>query len=237
VRASPFLLLPGKELVLLGAAALRPALLEAALLPEVPLDDAVLEAGRLAVFVAALDPPLEAVLEAPPLEAVLEAPLDAPPLEDALLEAPLDAALEAPPRLEADLEEPPREEEEPPLLATLSRVLLLADAKPRPELFEAVLLPPRLEDFDAVLEPPRDEEPALEEPPRLDEVLDAVFLAATFFAAAFLGADFLAAAFLGAAFLAAPFEEDLPPELFEAPFLAAAFLVDFAMLLMGFVRG
>jgi hypothetical protein len=79
----------------------------------------------------------------------------------------------------------------------------------------------------------------------------AAFLGAAFFAA-FFGADFLAAVFLEAdffdaplpedeprpddldpAFLAAAFDEDLPPELLLADFFAAAFLVDFAIL-MGF---
>lgn len=65
--------------------------------------------------------------------------------------------------------------------------------------------PPRLEDA-----PPRpEEEPPDDAPPRLEE-------------------DF------AAPFLAAPLDDELPPKLLLAPFFAAAFLVDVAMLLMIF---
>jgi hypothetical protein len=94
----------------------------------------------------------------------------------------------------------------------------------------APLLAPRdalFVDLDAPFEAPLEAAP-------LDADLDVAFLGAVFLETAFLAAVFLGAAFLAAPFLGAALEEDLPPELFEAPFLAAAFFVAFAML-MGFV--
>lgn len=145
-----------------------------------------------------------------------------------------------------------------PLLETLSLVALLADANPFLEaLFEDPLRLPDALLRDALL--PFDEDPLLdallvfnaEEPPRLDDDLEALFLAAPFLAAAprlfeelprppelpprfdeelFLAALFLAAPFLAAPFLAAPprfddldapLREEEPLE--EVPFLAAPF--------------
>ena len=207
--------------------------------------EALLEPLRLA------EPPLEALLEEPPLEALLEPPpLEAAPplaatafLVDLLAEANprLDELLEAedPPREEDDplrlaedfdappleaLLEPPRLAE-PPLLATLFLVALLADARlleeeplealpllavlrPPEELFEALLDAPLREALPLEAEDPllEEEDPLLEEePPRLEDEL------------------------LVAAFLEADLDEELPPALLLPAFLAAAFLVDVAI--------
>jgi hypothetical protein len=148
----------------------------------------------------------------------------------ALFPDPLLEALRPPPELLDAPFEPPRLDEERPFEAAF----LGADFLVAPF-------------FDALfLEAAFLEAPFLEEPPRRDDFdalfLEAPFLVAPFFDAAFLEAPFfdalleepprrddLDALFLDAPFLVALFDEDLPPELFLAPFFDAAFFVDFAI--------
>ena len=156
-----------------------------------------------------------------------------------------DAPLLAPPRL---LELLPPPDAEPPLLATLVLVLLLAEANPleeepprladEPPLLEVLRPPPEL--LEAVLEPPRLADGRLEE-----ELLDAELRLAELFDAPLLAPPRLLELLppplledepprldedLDAPFLDAPFDEDLPPpEDLLPPFFAAAFLVDFAI--------
>ncbi len=143
-------------------------------------------------------------------------------------EAPflLAAFFDAPPREDEPLEDPPRE-----------------------FLEAAFLLAPLLEDFDAAF--------------FAIGLLAALFLAPLFLAELFLEAVLLEApfllatfeelllpevelrfededprpdAFLAALFLAGAFDEDLPPEDLLPPFFAAAFLVDFAILIWDLMR-
>ncbi len=146
-------------------------------------------------FVAALLPLLreEVLREEPPRAEDFFGEL----LREELLRLPsvrLDAPFEAPPRLDALR-----------LLPLLFDPLLLAELlREEPDLDEEEL--PLVDLDDPFDEPPRPEDdPPLElEAPRLEDLLDALFLEA-------------------------PLDEDLPPELLLADFFAAAFLVDFAM--------
>jgi hypothetical protein len=184
-----------------------------------------LDALPLAVLDAA---PRDADLDAPPRDDLDAAPrdadLDAPPRED-FDAAPRDADLDAPPLVDLDatlldLEAPPRVDFDAPPLEDLPADLdappledfVAAFDPPRAELLlaAALLLPfdVPFEDLDAPFEePPRPEEepPRPEDDPPLDD-----------FDAPFLEADF----------------EELRPELLLADFLEAAFLVDFAMLMV-----
>jgi hypothetical protein len=187
--------------------------------------DADLDAPPREDFDAA---PRDADLDAPPREdfdaAPRDADLDAPPRED-FDAAPRDADLDAPPLVDLDatlldLEAPPRVDFDAPPLEDLPADLdappledfVAAFDPPRAELLlaAALLLPfdVPFEDLDAPFEePPRPEEepPRPEDDPPLDD-----------FDAPFLEADF----------------EELRPELLLADFLEAAFLVDFAMLMV-----
>jgi hypothetical protein len=150
--------------------------------------------------------------ELPRPELLGAAALDEPPRDD-FAAAFLGAAFFAPPFFAATFLDAPF------LAATFlgaaffAAPLLTAPFFAADFLEAAFLLPPRtdalFEDLDAPFEPPRPEdEPPLELPPRLDD------LTAPFFAAPFFDE---------------PFDDDLPPELLLLPFLAAAFLVDFAI--------
>ncbi len=198
-----FILLPPRLepvllLVALLLAALLPVLFEE-LLVAVPLDEELppllnepvpdADLNRLdAVF---FDAP--ALREEPPRAEDFFGEL----LREELLRLPsvrLDAPFEAPPRLDALR-----------LLPLLFDRLLLAELLREEPVFDEEELP--LVDLDDPFdEPPRPEDdPPLElEAPRLEDLLDALFLEA-------------------------PLDEDLPPELLLADFFAAAFLVDFAM--------
>ena len=160
-----------------------------------------------AVFFAALfdeddDLPAEELFEdevLPRLAELFDAPLEAPRPELLLAALEADLVRDEVPLLAV---RPPPLEAFPPLLATAFLVPLLADARP-------LLGVPLEEDFDAPLEDfdalfAADFEALFEEPPRLED--------------------------LETPFFDAPFEEDdLPPELLEALFFDAAFLVDFAI--------
>jgi hypothetical protein len=177
---------------------------------------------------------------------------DAPGLEVELLDVPLADTLldEELPLLPELLDAPVRADEVPfEELLRLDADPLLA-ARPPDELLED-LSRDAAPFFDALLEdvPPLDEEDLLrlddalldvpfeEVPPRDDELLVAdLLLPPELFVAPLLEPPRLEeeAPRLDDELLEAPFaEEALPPELLEADFLLAAFLVDFAML-MGF---
>ena len=173
---------------------------------EAPPFDALLEP-----FDALLEPPFD---EAAPLELDFDPPLlllplrlEDPPLEDDWLPPRLEAN-DFDVDLEAPFELPFAADFDPPFAAPLDEDF----APPLDDDFDA---PPFEEDLVAPLEPdfvalpPRPEEPPDAAPPRLEEDLVAPFFAA-------------------------PFDDELPPELLEAPFFAAAFLVDVAMLLVLF---
>jgi hypothetical protein len=201
---------------------------------EVPFD-ALREDDLDAVF----EPPREDDFDAPPL-----ADLEAALREDDLDAAPREDDLDAPPL--ADLDAPPLDDfdaaarEDDLDAAPLDVDLDAAFERPRDADFDA----PPLDDFDADLEPPREDFDALlleavrpedlladlllpfdapfedfEEPPRPEDDPPPV-------------RELPPREDFDAAFFAAPFDEELRPELLLADFLEAAFLVDFAMLMV-----